>query len=695
VEDVTASIRPDGSRRDEISLLRAATVIGLVVGVLLVVGAIVVGDRLLAIERLATKTYSEFIPASVAQQNRALALESLTRFAPEVVHAEGEETRSQILAQALEISATLAAESEGAQRGAIERAAAAIRAAAARAGEAEALGLEITERLARAQGIVVEMDDNLASIAEDSSAELAERIESYGDAFGLQGDMDELFRITVTSQNLLSGLRDSGGLLIGALSQADPAAIEAARDRFHAIVKRLKIEVASLPSTGDYEYLEPLIADFGQQSIIFGLRGQALDKHEQALAESGAAKQILTELSQSLSSDAAALAGDSVADIVDSAAAIEIAALMALASVVLIATLLVWLGRLGLVQPLIQARDVLDALSRGDTGAQMPPARLREFAAIRGSIESFRQALVDRDRMTGEKEEQDKRAEESKNRDMNRLADDFDQSVKAVVDAVAGSSGAMQSTAENMSGIAAQANQQAELVTSAAAEASANVQTVSTAAEELSSSIAEISAQVTKSLDITKRAVEEAERTNVTVQGLVASAEQIGEIVNLINDIAAQTNLLALNATIEAARAGEAGKGFAVVASEVKSLANQTAKATQAIAGRIGDIQSSTGDAVKAIEGIGRTIGEVDGIATSVATAVEQQGAATREIARNAERTAKGTQEVSNTIGGVTRAAGNVGGEANRVLDAAGALSRESVALQDAVAQFLAKIRAA
>jgi len=191
------------------------------------------------------------------------------------------------------------------------------------------------------------------------------------------------------------------------------------------------------------------------------------------------------------------------------------------------------------------------------------------------------------------------------------------------------------------------------------------------------------------------RAVDDAKKTDGTVQGLAETSQKIGKVVELINDIASQTNLLALNATIEAARAGEAGKGFAVVASEVKNLANQTAKATEEIAGQINAMQAVTTDAVAAIQGIGATIGEINQIGTAIASAVEEQGAATREIARNVQQAASGTQEVSSNISGVTQAAGETGRAASQVLDASRELARHSSTLKTQIDVFLKNVKAA
>jgi methyl-accepting chemotaxis protein len=222
-----------------------------------------------------------------------------------------------------------------------------------------------------------------------------------------------------------------------------------------------------------------------------------------------------------------------------------------------------------------------------------------------------------------------------------------------------------------------------------------NVETVATAAEELSASFAEIGRQVTHSLEIAGRAVGEAEATSETVRSLDHAAQKIGDVVKLIQSIAAQTNLLALNATIESARAGEAGRGFAVVASEVKALAAQTAKATEDIGLQVATIQSVTKSTMEAIGGIGATVQSVNEVATIIAAAVEEQQAATSEIARNVQEASAGTAEVSANIAGVTQAAVNSGHSAAGVLSAASDLSGQSVALQREVEAFLSSIRAA
>ncbi|MGN1285372.1 MAG: methyl-accepting chemotaxis protein [Bradyrhizobium sp.] len=287
------------------------------------------------------------------------------------------------------------------------------------------------------------------------------------------------------------------------------------------------------------------------------------------------------------------------------------------------------------------------------------------------------------------------RAKQNRDAARRELASGFERKIGEVVEAVAVAANAMQGLSATMNGSNAETVRQATAAASASTLASSNVETVASATEELTASINSIAEQVTRSARIAAKAADEARRTNTVVQGLAAGTQKIGEVVTLIQSIASQTNLLALNATIEAARAGEHGRGFAVVASEVKALANQTAKATEEISVQIQDIQNATGAAVSAIGTIGTTIAEIDHVSGEIAAAVDQQGAATREISSNLQQAADRTRDVNKGILNVNRASEQAGGATAQLLDAANGLTSQSEWLKTELDRFLASLRAA
>ncbi|MET4701096.1 methyl-accepting chemotaxis protein [Constrictibacter sp. MBR-5] len=337
----------------------------------------------------------------------------------------------------------------------------------------------------------------------------------------------------------------------------------------------------------------------------------------------------------------------------------------------------------------------MGGLAAGDLSVEIPyRGQKTEIGQIADAVQVFKDALIEK-KHADEAAAVEAEAKVERARRLETLTATFETKVGGLVQALSSAATEMEATAQSMSATAEETDQQSVAVAAASEQAATNVQTVAGASEELSASIREIAGQVEQSSKIAGRAVEEANRTDATVGQLAEAAQRIGDVLNLISSIAAQTNLLALNATIEAARAGDAGKGFAVVASEVKNLANQTAKATEEIAGQIAGIQETTQGVVTAIRGIGGTIGEISEIAATIASAVEEQRAATQEIARNVQEAARGTQEVTANIEGVKRASADTGAAATQVLGAAGGLSQQSEALSAEVKQFLAGVKAA
>jgi methyl-accepting chemotaxis protein len=346
--------------------------------------------------------------------------------------------------------------------------------------------------------------------------------------------------------------------------------------------------------------------------------------------------------------------------------------------------------------PLGRMQQSMMRLANGDMTVESVYADRRdEIGALDGAMRIFKDNMIEAERLRGEQKELEERSASDRRSAMLRLADDFQAAVGNIVDTVSKASGDLELAAGGLSQTAANTQQLAGVVTAASDDASANVQSVASAAEEMASSVGEIGRQVEESSRMADEAVRQAQRTDARIAELSTAAGRIGDVVKLITAIAEQTNLLALNATIEAARAGEAGKGFAVVASEVKQLATQTAKATEEIGAQISTMQVATQDSVGAIKEIGSTIDRLAGIATAIAAAVEQQGAATQEISRNVQEAAQGTAEVAANIANVNRGAAETGTASSQVLSSAQALSRESDHLRREVENFMTTVRAA
>jgi len=352
---------------------------------------------------------------------------------------------------------------------------------------------------------------------------------------------------------------------------------------------------------------------------------------------------------------------------------------------------------LGVARPMTRLNGALGEMAGGNLNVVIPGAsRGDEIGDLAKTVTVIRENAEQKARdEVKAKLKQDEILAGQRKVEMVRLADQFEGAVSEIVETVSSASTELEASASTLTATAERSQELTTMVAAASEEAATNVQSVASSTEEMASSITEISRQVQESARMAGEAVEQARTTNSRVGELSKAAARIGDVVELINTIAGQTNLLALNATIEAARAGEAGRGFAVVASEVKALAEQTAKATGEIGQQISGIQTATRDSVNAIKEISGTIEKLCEISSTIASAVEEQGAATQEISRNVQQAAHGTQQVSANITDVQRGAAETGSASSQVLSAAQSLSGDSNRLKIEVGKFLNSVRAA
>jgi methyl-accepting chemotaxis protein len=519
---------------------------------------------------------------------------------------------------------------------------------------------------------------------------------SRDDAVQAAGTVDQL-------GNVIASVHLTASEMIAALSANGSETLDTIEKEFKAAQARVKSGLDMLPRNSGAAALKDaavsLLALGEGKAGVFKVRQKELDANDYGEVILEEARKLNVGLGVSVQQLVDGVQSETDASTWETRKEISLATtlMLALGGLTLVGSVLfVWLyvGR-NILRRIGNLQRSMQLLSDGDLESEIYRSSQRdEIASMANALQIFREGMIEARRL-GADQDKDRVAKAERASRMEARIVEFESAVRTALDGLQQSASSMQATAQSMSATADQSSALVSAVASAAEETSVNVQTVSSGTEELTSSISEISRQVTASAQIARKAVDEAGATDATMQGLAENASRISVVVDLIQVIASQTNLLALNATIEAARAGEAGRGFAVVASEVKSLANQTAKATDEIRSQIASMQQVTTSAVGAIRNIGQTIGEINEVTTAIAAAVEQQGAATREIARNIQHAAGGTAEVSSNIVGVSTASEEAGAAAGEVLSASSALRREAEVLRAEIDAFLSNIRAA
>jgi methyl-accepting chemotaxis protein len=549
--------------------------------------------------------------------------------------------------------------------------------------------------------------EKLSPMADDAGFSLAMGLETAAEKKDLNEVQKTLAALSdneLASLQAVLGLRAESNLILGILVEAadlqSSELLPTIKDRFTASAGHLEKALAAVKDAGGITQLVNDMIKPGKGS------GNLFDLKVKEFAAAKAAANVITEnrtLAEAFHREVASLGARSRSAAATAVANSEleihrdriILICLALASLAL-ALVVCWyyVGR-GVVRRLVHLQSGMKAIAAGDLDAEIATGGSDEIAEMAEALQIFRANRLESNRLRAERAENDKQAHAHRKAEMQMLADQFETAIGEIVMTVSSASNELEVSASSLSRTAEDTQRLSGRVEAASGEASSNVRSVAAAAEELSASLAEISRQVQESNRIAAEAVSQAGATDARINELSEAALRIGDVVNLITTIAEQTNLLALNATIEAARAGEYGRGFAVVAQEVKALAAQTAKATSEISNQIGGMQAATRESVQAIKQISNTIGRISEIAAAIASAVEQQGSATREITLNVEQAAHGTSEVAANIGDVNKGARETGSASAQVLSAAQSLSSESNRLKVQVTGFLETVRAA
>ena len=542
---------------------------------------------------------------------------------------------------------------------------------------------------------IIKVKDDSALIAKNQLARSGTAFRFKVDDLPSSADDQQIQAVQFGARKVADQFQAVVGLVNTFVLNSDQAVAASAQARLKFVENTLTV----IPDTDEklqqaLKEISALLQEY--QQAVAKLIGNAKEIDELAVEMAESTTEIMKRsdvMKADLLSDQQRLDAESSATIHETE---ELVLMLALGGFLLGGTLAVLLGR-GISRPMTAMCKAMRELAGGNFDVVLPGlGRKDELGEMAGAVEEFKlQAVAKAERDAATQDAQNKASSAARRDELIRFADDFEAAVGAIVSNVSASAVQLEDAAGTLTRTAETTQSLSNQVSGASTEASDNMQSVASATEELSASVDEIGRRVRESSQIAEAAVLQAQQTDGRIGKLSRAAQEIGDVVKLITAIAEQTNLLALNATIEAARAGDAGRGFAVVASEVKSLASQTAKATDEISSHILGMQGATQESVAAIKEIGGTIAQISSIAATISSAVEQQSSATQEIAQSVQNVARGTQEAADNIMRVNRGATETGSASENVLSSARNLSTESTRLREELDRFMANIRAA